>query len=911
MKLRMHVIDAVFKRNFLSYFSGVIGYLFIFLFVVLESVVAFSPQFFANNLANLDQLNAVFPMLLLLFVPAITMAAWSEERKLGTDELLFTLPAADLEILLGKYAALVGVYTVALFFSLSHVLVLIYLGSPDKGLMFATYFGYWVTGCALLSAGMLGSVLTSSTTVAYVLGALFCAIPIFFDKVAPPAVNVLGFMNRLVPGFTENLTRLSMGLSVSEQMRDFSLGMVSRGSLLYFVSLTIIMLYLNLVFISRRHWSGGPNQTPMWAHYVIRAVALTAILISVNTIAVARNYRLDLTKEHLYSVTPTTQKVIDALKSDRPVLIQAFVSPEVPPELISVRSNLIGLLRQFADVGGSRLRVRIVNTEKFTDQAEEAKRYGIDSIEVQDKRNGRSVRDDVFLGVVVTSVDEQVVIPFFDKGTPVEYELTRSIRTVSESNRKTVGILRTDAQVIGGFDMQSFRQLPEWRVAQELKKQYDVKAVGPEELASSKLDVLVAVMPSSLTDPEMMHLVDYINQGKATLIVDDPFPVFMPNVAPHNPKPRPGGMMGMMGGGAPQQQKADNGKATKLSSTLGIFWDSGQTVWDQYDPHPEIREWLESVQLADVVYVAALNKARFAFNPDSPITRGLQEVMMFYPGTIKPREGSKLKFEPLLRSSPNSVTYEWDEYISSGSPFGGMMLVVPPPKDPALDQTSPVIAARITGPAPGGGEKSPSINVVFVAEMDMIANPFFFIREKEWNGLKLDNITFVLNAVDELAGEEALLALRGRQSQLRTLTTVEASTDAFKESQRKESAKADDDAKKALADVEKKLQDEVDKILNDKTLDPGTQRTMAEVARQNKQKEFDVMKTNIENKKKHKVKEIKDSTEREVRTIENRTRMMAILLPPIPALLLGIFILSLRVQRERQGIVPDRLVHKK
>src|SRR5258708_710331 len=136
------------------------------------------------------------------------MAAWSEERKLGTDELLFTLPAADIEILLGKYAALVGVYTVALFFSLSHVLVLIYLGSPDKGLMFATYFGYWIAGCALLSAGMLGSVLTSSATIAYVLGALFCAIPIFFDQAAPPLVNMLAFMNRIFPGFTENLTRL-------------------------------------------------------------------------------------------------------------------------------------------------------------------------------------------------------------------------------------------------------------------------------------------------------------------------------------------------------------------------------------------------------------------------------------------------------------------------------------------------------------------------------------------------------------------------------------------------------------------------------------------------------------------------------------------------------------------------------
>ena len=126
---------------------------------------------------------------------------------------------------------------------------------------------------------------------------------------------------------------------------------------------------------------------------------------------------------------------------------------------MTVSSTLIGLLRQYDQAGGDRVRVRIINTEKFTDAADEAKRYGIDSQEVQSERGGRAVRDDVFLGVVVTSVDEQVVIPFFDKGTPVEYELTRSIRTVSESKRKTVGILRTDAQVSGGFDMQSFRQI--------------------------------------------------------------------------------------------------------------------------------------------------------------------------------------------------------------------------------------------------------------------------------------------------------------------------------------------------------------------------------------------------------------------------------------------------------------------
>lgn len=160
---RSHVIYAVFKRNFWSYFSGVTGYLFIIAFVTLGAYVAFSERFFTNNIASLDLLNEMFPWLLLFIVPAITMNIWSEERKLGTDELLFTLPVSDLEVLLGKFKAVVAVYTVALAFSLSHAIFLASIGQPDWGQLIAVYFGYWLAGAALLSAGMLASALTNST----------------------------------------------------------------------------------------------------------------------------------------------------------------------------------------------------------------------------------------------------------------------------------------------------------------------------------------------------------------------------------------------------------------------------------------------------------------------------------------------------------------------------------------------------------------------------------------------------------------------------------------------------------------------------------------------------------------------------------------------------------------------------
>ena len=111
---RTHVVSAVFWRNVKQYFSSVLGYLFIVVFVTVCAVLAFNQKFFADNLANLDQLSNWFPLLLLFIVPAITMTVWADEKKQGTDAILFTLPASDFEITLGKFLSVASVYTLSL-----------------------------------------------------------------------------------------------------------------------------------------------------------------------------------------------------------------------------------------------------------------------------------------------------------------------------------------------------------------------------------------------------------------------------------------------------------------------------------------------------------------------------------------------------------------------------------------------------------------------------------------------------------------------------------------------------------------------------------------------------------------------------------------------------------------------------
>ena len=338
---------AILRRELIGYFSSPTGYVFITLFVFLSAVAAFwRDQFFMNNLANLDPLNEFIPYLLVVFIPAISMSAWADERRNGTDELLLTLPASDTDIVLGKFGAMLAIYTVALLFSLSHVVVLLMLGSPDFGLLFSTYLGYWLMGGAMLTLGMLGSLLTANLTVAFIAGAQLCSIPVFIEH-----ANVF---------VTGSLERLFQSLSFIGQFRDFASGVVPLSGVLYFVAFTAAILYLNVALLGRRHWPTGERAPRLGAHYAVRGAALVIVVAGATVLASRLGGRIDVTAEQIHSLSASTRELLRTLDPAKPVFMQAYLSRNVPRNYLQTRNNIVAMLREFDALGGDRIHARVI-----------------------------------------------------------------------------------------------------------------------------------------------------------------------------------------------------------------------------------------------------------------------------------------------------------------------------------------------------------------------------------------------------------------------------------------------------------------------------------------------------------------------------------------------------------------------
>jgi ABC-2 type transport system permease protein len=901
MFIRPHVVKAIFWRNVSSYFSTILGYLFILVFVVAGALFAFSPRFFTENQDNLDQLTRYFPYLLLFLIPAISMGTWSEERKQGTDELLFTLPATDLEILLGKFKAVFSVYTIALLFSLSHCVVLYMLGKPDTGILFSTYLGYWLAGMALLGAGMFASSLTANNTVAFVLGAVFCSIPIFASQVVN---GVLGNIGMLMSKFGQAdfmaplLPRMGVlkTLSLPDQLQYFASGLIYMSTILYFVSLCVFFLYLNYVQIGRRHWASEQKMN-LGLQHVIRAISFVAILFCVNSWFWDTPTKADMTAENFYTLSPTTAAILNGIDKDQQITIQAFVSDDVPAEFINTRKTLLGLLKEFDVRGGSHVDLRLVSVTPFSPQSEEARNLGITPRQLQAEVNGEFMVMETFMGAVITSSNGEVLIPFFDLGVKIEYELARAISAVSNKTRQTVGILKTDAKATGGFDMTTFRNSPEWRIVTEIKKQYKVEEVSADTpIDESKYAVLVAILPSSLNQQQMVHLVDYVKKGKPTLIFDDPVPVFNLEMAPHLPKPRAGG--GMFGGGPPPEQKADDGTARSLVNALGFQWNNREVVFDSETPEPKYA----NVAPAELNFICSKSNSQDAFSEDSPITKGLQLMLAYFPGELVPIEKAPFEFVPLLHSGKvQSGTIDWDKLMVN---FLGSYMINPS-RVHEVDKYRHILAAYI-----GTKDDKLKRNVIYVADVDMLTDNLVTIAEQQLYDLKIDNVVFVLNSIDFLSGNKDFIELRKKRLKDRRLESIERETNVFVQERETAEKDARKSAEDELAVVQKRFDEQLKKIREDNTIDDRAKQRLLRNLEETENKRLEVTQRDIDRKRDQLISDVKSRSERKIRDIKEQTRLIATLISSLPAILFGSLILLSRMVKEKSHIQSERQVQK-
>ena len=223
-----------------------------------------------------------------------------------------------------------------------------------------------------------------------------------------------------------------------------------------------------------------------------------------------------------------------------------------------------------------------------------------------------------------------------------------------------------------------------------------------------------------------------------------------------------------------------------------------------------------------------------------------------------------------------------------------------PPTRTAVDKYAHILGAHITS------DKDAGLNCIFVADIDLIGDFFF----REWNlpssPVRFDNVTFVLNAIDVLANEEAYIPLRRRRETRRSLRQIEEATREVVSASKKEEQTAEE----ALDEELKKRQDTLDKrvkeIEEDSSLDDNAKARLVDEERSNQQRLLDVFKQNKTLEKDRKIQQIRAKSEQEKRRITNQYRVLAIVLPCLPPILIGVIVLLLRVSREQSSIVSSR-----
>jgi ABC-2 type transport system permease protein len=591
------------------------------------------------------------------------------------------------------------------------------------------------------------------------------------------------------------------------------------------------------------------------------------------------------------------------------------------------------------------------------------------------QNRGVMKQESIYLGAAITCGLEKMVIPFFERGVPVEYELVRSLATITQQKRERVGVVQTDAELFGGFDFSGGmpRQRPNERLIEELGKQYDVVRVDASNPITDRFDVLLAVQPSSLNQLQLTNLIDVIRKGQPTAIFEDPMPAYIPGASGTGEKRRSRQNPMMPFQQPPSEPKGDIKQLWDLlgvemiqKSRRGLFGELDSdyaVVWQNFKPAN-----LSGIAQLTPEYVFISRDAPHTeepfepFNESSPITAGLQELILPIPGGLVKRNAATTDFLPLIKTGSNTGLIMVKDLLSARSALDIRT------KEGAPTNEEYVLAAYITGKpktnedeedaAKDSAEKSASeksadakseksskgdeaakdkstaaakdeksgnkqgeLDVVLVADADMLASLFFDSRARRSPDTELqietDNVTFVLNALDVLAGDSRFVELRNKRPLHRPLERIveqtqqardktEEALNEYKKASQEQEAKLEQDLKNTQDSLEAELQklqqqENADpKLLQEKGIDLTLQ---LQVAKRRKDSTVEHLKQTAQRQ----IEKADSELAASVRSVQDGYKLWSVVLPPIPPLLVAFFVYFNRRNKEREGVSKARL----
>lgn len=237
----MRNVIAIGKKEFSSYFNSPIAYVFITAFLVVVNWLYFK-LLFVNGQATMRPFFSLLPWMFLLLVPAITMRLWAEEKKLGTIEVLMTLPVRDIDVVLGKYLGSFAFLLLTIFLTGLIPITLSFIGDPDTGPIFGGYIAAFFLGGAYLAIGIYFSSLTENQIVAFILSAIFCTIFLLIGQ----DFAVFNLPSFLIP-FVKYL-------GLANHFDSISRGVVDSRDVLFYLSVIVFFLFMNIRALESRKW---------------------------------------------------------------------------------------------------------------------------------------------------------------------------------------------------------------------------------------------------------------------------------------------------------------------------------------------------------------------------------------------------------------------------------------------------------------------------------------------------------------------------------------------------------------------------------------------------------------------------------------------------------------------------------